>query len=567
MLGFLTPVGRNEKLLVDATAADRFWQSLPRSDAVGAAKQLVDALSDLGADGSLTVDALRALLLLDQRAHCLFEALLPLPWDDFRDGRDSLLERRHLHAAFDLAQTFAQTYVQSLRQVRSGASRWREYAPRAVIGLLRNSQIDLLLRPFVTGQHAGFSWTVLHDAYRLVEGLRAVETPVHGGDEHRLGARLEHEYIHTLLLDWINSGQFSPLEAFWINDRVARWSAALTLVPGPDSALVPLGEDAFAVDLDGDEGLRRMSPRPTGTLRLLDPAPLLALIDREIASLRDGSAGARGPEALGRSRRLKVLLKLALLCAPKPPRITRRGERRAVAMPVQAVRGFMPIARALRHGLRQESPAGDAGMPQVEEITITVYGGYTEGPNAPEGGDGNARALRSRGDAAPTHDVWQLKDRSESGCRLQGQVADCRTVVPGSLIAIRANESAPWSLVMVRRLKRLVGTHVDLGVEYVGQDPRLVALEVADAAGSVAAGPGQPHRFAALYLPECQTQPQMPIKTLLVPAREVRGDAKLVLRTANAVYTIRLKAPLDEQGEFVWVPFEIVGQQGLEQAA
>jgi hypothetical protein len=579
MLGFLTPAGRNDSPLVNVTAADRFWHLLPRSDAVGAAKQLSDALSDLGTQGAVTVDQLRAVLTLDKRAHSLFDAFLPdLSLADMQERSEPTLEKRHVHAAFDLSQSFGQAYVQMLRQVRSASSgrSWREYAPLVLLRLLRHRQTELLLRPFASGQHFGVGWTVLHDAYRYAEsqGLLKAAAKRRDDDEDAPGHTLEQEYVHTLLLDWINSGQFSPSEAFWVHVRLNRWCDDVSLVPGPESMLVPLADNLFAVDFDSDAGLRRMPPRPTGRFCTLDPAPLLAQIDKEITSLRETSLSALGWGLLGRNRRLKLLRKLALQCAAKPERIRRRGERKAVTMSVQAVRGLALIVRALRHGLWRESTVVETEAPQVEEITITVDGGYTETPNTAQGADKDTHGSRGSGprakaDAAPVPDAWQLKDKSESGCRLQGQVADCRSVVPGSLIMVRESESAPWSLVMVRRLKKLVGTHVDLGVEYIGREPRVVALEVVDGDGAYAATSStkHPHRFAGLYLGESATQPRMPIKTLIIPAREFHGEGRLTLRSANAIYTVRMKAPLEEQCEFVWLPYEIVGQQGLERAA
>ena len=75
--------------------------------------------------------------------------------------------------------------------------------------------------------------------------------------------------------------------------------------------------------------------------------------------------------------------------------------------------------------------------------------------------------------------TWQVKDRSDSGCRMRGQIENLNRVIPGSLIAIRDSATAPWIVSVVRRFRRLMVDHVEIGVEYLGRKPRYVKL-VAD---------------------------------------------------------------------------------------
>ncbi len=64
--------------------------------------------------------------------------------------------------------------------------------------------------------------------------------------------------------------------------------------------------------------------------------------------------------------------------------------------------------------------------------------------------------------------------------------------------------------------------------------------------------------FAALFLPESATQPVLPVKTLVLPACKFDPDDRLILRSVTTLFTIQLKKPIEEQGDFVWLPFEIV---------
>ena len=98
--------------------------------------------------------------------------------------------------------------------------------------------------------------------------------------------------------------------------------------------------------------------------------------------------------------------------------------------------------------------------------------------------------------------------------------------------------------------------HVEIGVEYLGRKPRLVKL-VADTDRNSAADAAA-RCFAALYLPPSEQLPTMPIKTILLPAREFRAGGVVTLLSSNAIYRMRLNEPLQQQFEFVLTSFSVI---------
>jgi hypothetical protein len=156
--------------------------------------------------------------------------------------------------------------------------------------------------------------------------------------------------------------------------------------------------------------------------------------------------------------------------------------------------------------------------------------------------------------------TWQVKDRSDSGCRMRGQVDNLNRVIPGSLIVIRDSATAPWIVSVVRRFRRLMVDRVEIGVEYLGRKPRYVKL-VADSERNLTANgiPDSASRcFAALFLPPSDQLPSMPIKTLLLPAREFRVGGVVTLLSSNATYRMRLNEPLQQQFEYVLTSFSVL---------
>jgi hypothetical protein len=149
-----------------------------------------------------------------------------------------------------------------------------------------------------------------------------------------------------------------------------------------------------------------------------------------------------------------------------------------------------------------------------------------------------------------------MVDRSDSGCRLHGPTLGPNPIVPGALLAIREEPGSPWTLGVVRRMKkRFAGKRIEIGVEYLGRDPRRVIVIDLEADGTAGR---TPPRFAALYLAEGTRFPALPMKTLVLPARGHAADDRLSVRSRTDAYSIQLKEPLDEQAEFIWAPFTII---------
>ncbi len=567
MFGFLTPARREQGgPLASVGEADHFWRSLPRNDPLAAHRSICEALGDIVMEKELCREQLRALLALDQRARALASALLVNY--GARSAQAKPFERRYWRAAIELSRAFASTLEYFLRYMRNepAARTWREYAPAVVLRLFRHRQIDFLLRPFLNDAPCPETWAELHSAYQFaqVQGWAHHPIPEKGERETDTPPTLQKEYIHILLLDLLNGGQFSPYDGFWLSRWIPHWTHAVSL--RAELADGTAETDHFVLDLDSAEGLKRVSAGPPVNALYLDATPLLASIESEIHSLRDPLHAARIASSFGSARQVKLLRKAASSYSPQPPRVNRRGERKPAASSVKAVIGLGQIMKMLRYEEKKKASAAAVAVPEVEEITITVTGGYTQSAIESACPDGS-RGAPSGHEFGVQHHLWQVKDKSASGCRLRAPSADASRVVPGTLVAIRDDETMRWSLVVVRRVKTRIGDRVDIGVEYVGQNPRGVTLAFeACAFPGMEAGEGRSGVFTALYLRESVKQPNMPFKTLVMAASTSMGTRSLVLRSATAEYTVRLKEPIEEQDEFVWLPYEVLARRAGETA-
>ena len=560
MLGFLTPV-RTEAAdpLTDVAAAEAFWRILPRNDPIAAQKAVCGALADLVARDRPNMGRLRALLALDQRARGLVDALLV----NYGAGNPQppSVETQSWQAAFELCRAFGRAHGQFVRSMRDSLlfQGWREHLPFVALRLFQHRQIELLLRPFIDERSTRFSWKELHEAYRFVHSRGLLHHPLPVSRCHsprKAETTLEREYIQVLLQDLMNSGQLPPHDAFWASQSIPRWCQAVALV----SHQFRIAEHGFVVDLDGDAGLARLTRESAGTCHGLDTGSVLASMRDEIASLRDAPVRPGEGSPLGRARQLKLLRKLNVLCAPERPVIARRGERKPTALKVEVAVGMAQILRKLRNKPEDMVVAAPRTGAKTEDVTIPAFEGFTEIPAGAYLNDASTVTQWSTSAVNAAHPPLTMVDCSDSGCRLHGPALGANPVMPGVLIAFREDAASPWTLAVVRRVKkRLAGKRVEIGVEYLGQDPRRVIVVIPDSDTSPARPPDteQP-RFAALYLPESAKHPVMPIKTLVLPARGLAPEDRLSLRSRTAVYTIQLKEPLEEQADFIWSPFDIL---------
>jgi hypothetical protein len=405
----------------------------------------------------------------------------------------------------------------------------------------------------------------VHEAYRYAEthglvhqALAVARCRASGETE----STLEREYIHLLLLELLNGAHFPPRDAFWANQRIPRWCNSLALAP----YRMESAEPALVVDLDTDAGLTRSTPNPSEARLSLDTAAAREAMRADSEALRAGPADL-GLAIPGRGKQLKLLGRLDALFSPKVPFVSRRGERKAEARPVEIVIGLPQIIGALR----SRRPGANATPPRSgsdgQGNSLASLGSFV-GIRS-RSGDPSTVSPRSVGEIDAAYPLWKLVDRSDSGCRLQGQLFESNWVIPGVLVAFRKDAAAPWMVAVVRRFDKSAGDRADIGVEYMGRNPRGVKIRIVTASDARSAtsseNPGV--SIAAIYLPESARHPVMPIKTLILPVRRYAPDDHLTLRSTSALYTIQLKEPIDEQGDFIWTPFEIVARRLREDPA
>jgi hypothetical protein len=441
----------------------------------------------------------------------------------------------------------------------------------ALVQAFRQRQVEFLLRLFRYKKRNSEQWRDLHAKYlsAQAQGLATVGVPRSVVDDRSAPEpTLEQMFIQILLLGAMNTGQFSPRELLWAIAWIARWRGLLTLRSADDHGATPGESCGFVVDLRGSEGLRRPSAGEAGDFLHLDTAPLMGAIDRELAALADAPAAWRLPQATEADVQTILLTKLRLLLAPVPLHVKRRGERNPVVHSVHAISGLTHIVQMLREDTQRRTAQLSASASQLEDVTIAPTRGHTR-MLVPVAGAADFGSYSIAATLGARPQTWQVKDYSDSGCRVRGQTSDLNGLIPGSLIALRENETAQWTVAVIRRLRRLMVDHVEISMEHIGRKPRFVKIvtDVHRAPIAADAPAGRPRCYGALYLPASEQHPTMPIKTLLVPAKAFKPGAAITLLSSTATFTLRLNEPLEQQSDFVWTSFAVIDRTAAKPQA
>jgi len=560
LFGFLTRTGYSDRdPLANRESAELFARTLPLDDPVKTMEALCDALSIAARNRNPNEEQLAVLLGLDLRTERLRAELLR---NSIKHARRSWPPENTLWQALsDLSLAFQRAYARFLRLAREMPANkaWLEHAPRTLVQFLRHWQIEHLLCLFRYEQLGPARWRELHEAYWTGRPLRTRNpaTPKAHGSETPTGDASEHEYLQILVLQLLNNGEFTPAEVFLARERIAVWSKQLCF-SFDDVDLRNGNRDAqFVVDIAGTEALKRAPVESAVTPVHLDLGIIVASIDEEMESHRDpaGSEADSGPHA--QLLPLPLLAKLATAFSAKTARLQWRAERdSAELVTARVVAGLSPIIRTLHDEWQQLLVTPRAPGPFVDEITITDVGGSWR---AAPGGARMDRSTGPRG-AAPNafgEHAWRIKNRSDSGTLLRGRVDDPYRVIPGSLIALHEGDASGWTIAVVRRLKRIMRSTVEIGVEHIGRSPQGVSIAAVPLDGSAEA---ERERFAALFFRGSIHRPGAPIRTLLLPANEFAVGRRVTLLSTSMSYTMRLKEPLEAQSEFVWSAFEIVAK-------
>ncbi|OLC66569.1 MAG: hypothetical protein AUH79_05940 [Betaproteobacteria bacterium 13_1_40CM_4_64_4] len=518
-------------------AAARWIASLPTADPLQLQHETLDLVASFpGGRRRIGPAQADALLRVDARCEPIISHLTAQYTTNYQ--RSSSVETRLWHGVFDLVKAFTAAYQAALKAGYAAGEqkRWKTVLPQVLVRLAYYKAIDGKFRLFRYGHWIPAQWRELHELYEFarLRGWQREPLSFGGATFSRPAESLEQEYIRSLLLMRLDSGNFTPDQVEWIARSLEEWTPSLTLTPPPGTGA------NFYVDLSGTQGLKRQEKaRAGGRLMFLDAAAVYAHVVERMRTLPEQDADPHLPGALPPREQKLLLMRLAALYGPDALAFSPRAPRKSTDAEMRVVVGLQALTRAVAEveHLSAEAKTSGAGH-SYDEITELVN------PNA------NPESIARRIRGSP----WKMVNRSESGCRMIAPAREAPTKL-GEIIAIKDGDR--WELAVVRRMQRQQSEEVICGVEIIAR--RMVRVLLRSWVAPLdAQRAGVDRPFFGIYLPAHADNRQAAQRSLIGPDDRFLPGGMVELDTGNARYLIRFTQTLERQAGWAWALFNAV---------
>ena len=157
--------------------------------------------------------------------------------------------------------------------------------------------------------------------------------------------------------------------------------------------------------------------------------------------------------------------------------------------------------------------------------------------------------------------AWEVRDVSRTGYRLVAPMVEINAVTLGTLVAMRSQGQALWTLGIVRRMKRLTTERAEIGLQIIANN--LAGVELAEQkrgdSGYLVHGETETvneRRFLGLFLSLRKRESETAIRTLIVPAGEYQAGKRLRMSVARSSHPIAFGRLLEQQPDWIWATVE-----------
>jgi cyclic-di-GMP-binding protein len=539
--------------LADVKSTERWLASFPVTDPLAIHGEVLTELGRVAEPtGRRSPQRLEAVHFLDAQCTGLRKSLTAQYIE--HATRSSKIEHQLWSALFDLTQAFLVTYYAFAREVSLHAQspKWQQLLPELLCRQIVHMGLDAKIRLYRYEQWIPAKWAELHGLFSLACSRKFERQPIPRGAGGNT-TTIEHEYLVALLLQLMNAGNMTARHLEWVAGELDEWCAPLRL------SLEPSSVTSFFVDLTARDGLRRRTPSPLeGRVLFLDTRPLHSVLMQNVVMLEQKIRGQplsdRTPK---RTEQLGLLTKLASQVDPEFKPFARRGERMAAAGTVDAIVGFAKISGFLREEEQSPIPQMESGKSFGGTMELAVFGRMRNET------DRRLELTRRRlATFAAPGGPWEVKDVSQTGFRLLAPMSVANAVTLGTLAAIRPHGQTPWTLGIVRRMKRMTADRAEIGLQVIANT--LVGVDLVEhrkstdtdysVNGETTTVRGRAFHGLFLSLKKRETDPA--VQSLIVPAAEYQPTRRMKLHTSKAVNPIRFGRLIEQQPDWVWATVE-----------
>jgi hypothetical protein len=458
-------LGNPDDPLSSIQAVTRWAESLPVGDALKAHNEiLIEVKRFNDGDAPLSKERLLILMLLDEKSQHTHSVLSRQYLRNPRMSRtvESQLWHSIYHLNWEVLRAYHNYIIDYARN--PAKSRLKAMMPIITLRALRGFHRVIKWRT-IRYLHPGTkTWSRLHQLYQVAEtqGFQHTRLLAYPDDAHE--STCEGEYLHTLMLDQANSGSLYPRQIDLIDTWLTSWRDKLRLEKNLDTE-----RHVLTIDMTKDRGAKRVrNMTPELSMRYWSTQELLDQLRGIQSELHAGTAPARLglTEYVRVSESLELIEHLLRQWAPLSAREQRRSQRKAVKKIVEIVHGLSSI---LAH-IKEAKEGSDANMTRDklshdERNDVNIYGFVT-----------NRTIDRATYASVPNErgsdiERWVMEDESECGFGTTIEARDKDWLHIGTLVGLREDKTAGWSLGIIRRLSRLNEVESSVGIEILPGKP------------------------------------------------------------------------------------------------
>lgn len=333
---------------------------------------------------------------------------------------------------------FGKIYLQCLQAAQKGEA---EVAPFAA--LITQRAMSCIVSLMLGFGHAyrdvpAALWQQMHLLFRHAEGRGVAAKRIKDAMNHEDGTNsCEATYAKALLLELADPQRLTSRQILQLDRWLDRWSARAALMRDqPPTPALPL----VSVDLAGEGGAAIFTGQPMKELRFVDTERLALSLRKRIKFLKNGGNPAEvglGEECVQPSCESLLSALYKRWCEAPPARTSQRdssGDNVQLCFTFPAIYFFLANASPFK----QPGETLDVAPEIMEDMRM--FGRVTQRTE---------KLLFAR--LGFTLENWNCLDQSSGGFRLARNSAGER-IGQNQLIALRARESAPFTLAVVRWL-------------------------------------------------------------------------------------------------------------------
>jgi hypothetical protein len=277
-------------------------------------------------------------------------------------------------------------------------------------------------------------------------------------EEESIFPKLEDSYVNILLFSILELGSYSS-EYYPLIDQFTQQLPNIKIVDHLISNASETTTYGWGIDFSKDKYPQRRvlnDHHTTSPFKWLDIEPFLSALISQRKEIESRLATMQDPHLrLGLVQRLACMQKMERDCSPTPPVMRARIASRHIQLEcIEWVAGLEAIETMYATVSHVDSIQADDAL-FMKQLFSQGYLSASSDEN------------RSGADTQ-TLNIGYLKDVNQYGCAIRIQHSAHHIPAVGMLIVYRRPQQEAWCMGIVRRIRRVLRTEIEVGIEHLG---------------------------------------------------------------------------------------------------